>query len=85
VEAWGWRPESLFSCRETMIEWLRPSAIITKRKGDKGSPCQIPLKGWKGYEGEPFTRMEKKAPDTIAMIHLMLSLWKPNASKICLI
>lgn len=47
---------------------LKPSTIMTKRKGDRGSPCLIPPKGRKGLEGEPLTKIEKKAPETRDMI-----------------
>jgi hypothetical protein len=39
---------------------LRPSAMITKRKGESGSPCLMPLEGEKVLEGVPLMRMEKK-------------------------
>jgi len=39
--------------------------MMTKRKGEIGYLCLIPLEGWKGVKGEPFTRMEKNAPDTL--------------------
>jgi hypothetical protein len=37
--------------------------MSTKRKGERGSPCLIPLVDWKGWEGIPLTRMEKKAEE----------------------
>jgi hypothetical protein len=31
-----------------------------KRKGERGSPCLIPLEGAKVLEGTPLTRMERR-------------------------
>ena len=45
------------------MERLIPSAIIIKRKGERGSPYQIPLEGDKGREGTPLTRREKKTEE----------------------
>jgi hypothetical protein len=45
------------------MEQPRPSAIMMKRKGERGSPCLIPLEGEKGQEGTPLIRMEKKAEE----------------------
>ena len=44
----------------TLVLSLRPSTITIKIKGDRGSPYQIPHKGLKGMEGEPFIKIEKK-------------------------
>jgi hypothetical protein len=38
------------------------------KNGERGSPCRIPLDGKRGFEGTPFTRMEKKAEDVRFMI-----------------
>jgi hypothetical protein len=37
--------------------------MSTKRKGDNGSPCLIPLEGKKGREGTPLTRIRKKVEE----------------------
>jgi hypothetical protein len=36
---------------------------MMKRKGERGSPCQIPREGEKVGEGDPLTRMEKKTEE----------------------
>jgi hypothetical protein len=41
---------------------------MTKRKGERGSPCRIPLVGEKGWEGTSLTRIEKKAKEVSLMI-----------------
>jgi len=46
-----------------LIVRLNPSAIMMKRKGESGSPCLIPLKGEKGFEGTPLMRMENRAEE----------------------
>jgi hypothetical protein len=45
-----------------------PSAIITKRKGDNGSPWQMSREGEKGLDGTPFTSIEKKVEELSFMI-----------------
>jgi hypothetical protein len=48
------------------------SAIRVKRKGERGSPCLIPIEGEKVEEGDPLIKMEKKAEevrDTIQLVH----------------
>ena len=45
------------------MDRLSPSAMIMNRKGDRGSPCLIPLEGEKGLEGTPYARIEKKAKE----------------------
>ena len=37
--------------------------MIIKRKGERGSPCLIPLEGEKGFEGTPLMSREKKAEE----------------------
>ena len=44
----------------TFIPLPRPSAMSTKRNGDGGSPCFMPLEGEKGLVGNPLTKIEKK-------------------------
>jgi hypothetical protein len=41
---------------------------MTKRKGERGSPCLIPLEGEKGCEGVSLTRIEKKVEEMRFMI-----------------
>ena len=53
-----------------LIEWLRPSSIRMKRKGERGSPYLIPLDGEKGCDGTPLIRMEKKAEKVRVVIQL---------------
>jgi len=52
----------LFS-RAAWMDRLSPSAMMMKRKGDRGSPCIIPLEGEKGFEGTPLMRREKKVEE----------------------
>jgi hypothetical protein len=52
----------LFS-RAAWIDLLSPSAMMMKRKGERGSPCLIPLEGEKGFEGTPLISREKKAEE----------------------
>jgi len=55
-----------------VVAWrvlLNHSSMMTKRKGDRGSPYLILLEGPNGFEGDPLTRMAKKAPETKVMIH----------------
>jgi hypothetical protein len=37
--------------------------MIMKRKGDRGSPCLIPLDGEKGFEGTPLMRRERNVEE----------------------
>jgi hypothetical protein len=37
--------------------------MMMKRKGERGSPCLIPLEGEKGFEGTPLISREKKAEE----------------------
>lgn len=43
-----------------VIYLLSPLAIRMNKKGERGSPCLMPLEGLKVGVGEPFKRMEKK-------------------------
>ena len=52
------------------MERLIPSAMIIKRKGERGSPCLIPLVGEKVREGMSLTRMEKKAEEVKFIIQV---------------
>jgi len=56
--------------------------MSTKRKGERGSPCRMPLEGWKGREGMPFTKMEKKVEETRFMTHLTQGGENPKAVSI---
>ena len=59
----------LFSIAAWM-ERLRPSARMMKRKGERGSPYLIPLKGEKGHEGTPLMRREKNAEEVRFIIQV---------------
>ena len=56
----------------------------TKRKGESGSPCRMPLEAEKGQEGTPLTRIEKKAIEVRFMIQLTHVRSKPKARKVAL-
>jgi len=55
---------------------------MTKRKGDRGSPCLIPLEGRKVGEGMPLMSTKKKEEDNKLMIHLTQGGAKPKAVRI---
>lgn len=64
-----------------LVAWrdlLSHSAMMTKGKGEKGSPYLIPLEGEKGLKGEPLIIIEKKDLETKAMIRSMKSWWNPK-------
>lgn len=65
------------------MERLRTSAMMKKRKGERGLPFLIPRDRLMMEEGEPLRSMENKAPVTMA--HYVQSLLKQKASKIFLI
>jgi hypothetical protein len=55
---------------------------MMKRKGERGSPCLIPLEGEKFFEGTPLIRREKKTEEVKFKIQ-ETQLWlKPNARSI---
>jgi hypothetical protein len=56
--------------------------MIIKRKGDRGSPCLIPLVGEKGQEGTPLIRIEKKVEQVRFEIH-STQVW--STPKACII
>lgn len=62
----------------------RPSAMITKRKGDKGSPFRIPLDGKNGFKGPPFSMTEKNSPETNSIIQFIQIRLKPKVWRISL-
>lgn len=64
----------------SLVDLLSPSTIITKRKGDSGSSCIMPMEGQKGFDWEPLRRIEKKAHETFSIIHFMQSLLNPKTS-----
>lgn len=66
---------------EFLIHMPRPSAIIMNRKGERGSPCLIPLEERKVEVGMPFMRIEKKADDIRLLTHRIPALSKPKAFK----
>jgi len=53
--------------------------MITKRKGERGSPCLIPLEGRKVGEGIPLINIEKKDEDKKLITHLTQGGAKPKA------
>ena len=48
---------------------LSPSAISINKKGERGSPCLIPLEGRNVGEVDPLIRIEKKEEEMSDMIH----------------
>ena len=82
-DPWREMPLRIWLLTPLWISLLRPSAIRTKRKGERGSPCLIPLVGEKGGEGIPLTRIEKKVEEMRFIIHLIHNWWKPKSFKIC--
>lgn len=55
----------------------RPSAIITKRKGERGYFYLRPLPTTKSLVGLPFTKIDIWLVITLASIHLIQRLPKP--------
>jgi hypothetical protein len=82
---WRGSPDSCLDLIAAWIDLLRPSAKIMKRKGERGSPCLIPLEGEKGFEGTPLTRIEKKAVEVRFIIQVTQLESKPKASSIACI
>ena len=74
------KPFKRFSAIAAWMERPRPSAMMMKRKGERGSPCLIPLEGEKVLEGIPLTKMEKKAEEVKFMIHVT-QLWSKLKAK----
>jgi len=66
---------------EYLIIHPRPSAMTIKRKGERGSPCQIPLEGEKLAKGESLTKIEKKVEDRRDKIHLVQEGIEPKAKR----
>jgi hypothetical protein len=56
--------------------------MMTKRKGERGSPWRMPREGEKVLEGTPFTRIEKKTVEVRFSIQFIQSLQKPKAERI---
>ena len=56
-----------------------------KGKGERGSPCLIPLEGVKVDEGEPLTRTEKKGVEIRERIQLVQIMEKLKARRVFLI
>ena len=71
-------PQILFSILFSLSNFPSPSATMIKRKGERGSHCLIPLEALKGVEGEPLTKIKKKADETIFMTQLVQSSKKPK-------
>lgn len=53
-------PSILFSTIASFIDFPRPSTAKIEWKGDRISPCQIPIYGLKVEGGEPFTKIDNK-------------------------
>jgi hypothetical protein len=51
------------STMAALMIWLKPSSMMIKRKGDRGSPCLILQEGEKGWEGTPLIKIENNAKD----------------------
>jgi hypothetical protein len=62
------------------MEQLRPSSMIMKRNGERGSPCLIPWVGEKGKEGTPLMRIEKKVEEVRFRIEFTQEGSKLNAN-----
>jgi len=75
-------PDNCLVSITAWIDLLRPSAKIMKRKGERGSPCLIPLEGEKGFKGTPLTRIEKKVMEVRFIIQATQLESKPKASSI---
>lgn len=56
---------------------------MTKRKGERGSPCLMPRVREKGHEGMPFTRKEKLVEVIRLITHRTQVGLKPKAVSIC--
>lgn len=76
------RPLNCWEWRASLMYCLRPSSIMTKIKGERGSPCWMPLEGWKGVEGIPLINIEKKVQVIRLITHLTQGGVKPNANNI---
>jgi hypothetical protein len=53
-----------------------------KQKGERGSPYLRPLEAWKVMEGEPLTKIEKKAVEMRLPIHFTQSCLNPKAFRV---
>ena len=75
-------PQILFSNLLLLSSILSPSATMMKRKGERGSPCLIPLEALKGVEADPLTKIEKNTDETMFMTQLVQSSKNPKALRI---
>ena len=75
-------PWILPSSLAEVIALPNPFIMRMKRKGERGSPCLIPLEGENVPAGDPLRRIEKKAEETNDKIHLIQTWEKPKAIKI---
>jgi len=48
---------------DALMNWLRPSTMMIKRKGDKGSICRMTREGEKGWDGTPLIKIDMKAKE----------------------
>ena len=58
------------------------SMTVVNRKGDRGSPCQMPLEALNNFEGDPLTKTEKDVVEMHSRIHLCQVSPKPNLRNI---
>lgn len=68
---------------DAKIDLPNLSAKIIRRKGERGSPCLMPLEGLMIKVGDPLSRIEKKAPETRVMMQVMISLLNPKVASVC--
>ena len=63
------RPWTPYLAWVALMNLTMPSTIIMKTKGDRGSPCLIPLEGLMKSVGTPLISIEKNVVDTSFSIH----------------
>jgi len=69
-----------FSCPSYLafaISLLRPSAMITNKKGDKGQPWRSPLEALKDFEGDPLIITAQEAYSTQPRIQFTVFRFMP--------
>jgi hypothetical protein len=79
---WRVRLEREWSEMVALRVLLSPSARIMKRKGERGSPCLMPLVSEKGLEGTPLIRMENRAEEVRLTIQETQVGSKPKARRV---
>ena len=78
----AWTP---YSAWVALMNLTMPSAIIMKRKGDRGYPCLIPLEGLMRPTETPLIRIENNVVETSFIIHFIQSFQNPKALRTSLI